>query len=46
MDNKNVKLHMISRGTGQLQPNPQIFFQKKLRFFISLGVYTYVVTAC
>ena len=38
-----VKLKVIY--PGQLQPHPQFFF-KKVEIFISLEVYTYVVTAC
>ena len=36
---------MIKGFTGQLQPHPQIIF-KKVEIFVSLEVYTYVVTAC
>ena len=35
---------LLKGALGQLQPHPQIFF-KKVEIFISLEVYTYVVTA-
>ena len=34
------------RGIGQLQPHLRFFFSKKIDIFITLQVYTSVVTAC
>ena len=42
---KKSYICVIEGALGQLQPHPQIFF-KKVEIFVSLEVYTYVVTAC